>query len=98
MPKEIDGEILGPEHAYDDPNIEPKEFLVAVMRDTRLPMSVRMDAAAKVSVYVHPRLAQMSSDSTVGMTIRIEGGLPDLPGTNIIMPENKKKPNGSDQQ
>jgi hypothetical protein len=60
-----------------------------------------MDAAAKVAVYEHPRLAQTSQDLQIGATIRIEGGLPDLPGTNIIMPEkdtqDKKTANGSGQ-
>ena len=49
-------------------------------------MSARIDAAAKVSVYMHPRLAQVSQDITAGLKIVIEGGLPQLPGTNIIMP------------
>jgi hypothetical protein len=101
MPKEVDGEILGPEHEYDSPDLRPKEFLLAIMRDKRLPISVRMDAASKVAVYEHPRLAQVSQDSTVGMTIRIEGGLPSLPGTDIIMPgtdeATPKKTNGSGQ-
>jgi hypothetical protein len=100
-PKSIDGEILGPEHAYDNPELSPKEFLLAVMRDNRLPIAARMDAAAKVAVYEHPRLAQVNTDLTAGVTIRIEGGLPELPGTNIIMPEIQKAPkkstNGSGQ-
>jgi hypothetical protein len=97
--KEIEGEVLGPEHEYDKAT-EPKEFLLAVMQDTRLPMSVRLDAAAKVAVYMHPRLAQVAQDVTAGVTIRIEGGLPDLPGTDIIMPREEgvsKKTNGSGQ-
>jgi hypothetical protein len=99
MPKEVDGEILGPEHEYDKAS-EPKEFLLAIMQDTRLPISVRMDAAAKVAVYMHPRLAQVAQDITGGLVIRIEGGLPDLPGTDIIMPREEgaqKKTNGSGQ-
>ena len=81
-------EILGPEpeHAYNDPTLSPQEFLLAVMHDRKMPMSARIDAAAKVSVYMHPRLAQVSQDITAGLKIVIEGGLPQLPGTNIIMP------------
>lgn len=100
MPKPIDGEILGPPHAYDDPDLSPKDFLLAVVHDSRLPVSVRIDAAAKVAVFEHPRLAQVSQDVTAGVRIIIEGGLPDLPGTNIIMPKNEevpKKTNGSGQ-
>lgn len=101
MDKPKDGEVLGPDsHAYDNLDLSPKEFLLAVMRDNRLPISVRMDAAAKVAVYEHPRLQQVNQNVEGGMTIRIEGGLPDLPGTNIIMPEHEKqakKTNGSGQ-
>jgi hypothetical protein len=98
MAKPVDGEVLGPPHKYDNPELSPREFLIAVMHDERLPISVRLDAAAKVAVYEHPRLAQVTQDITAGMTIRIEGGLPVLPGTNIIMPETEKvsrKTNGS---
>jgi hypothetical protein len=101
MAKPIDGEVLGPEREYDNPDLSPKQFLEAIMHDKRLPITVRMDAAAKVAVFAHPRLAQVSSDVNAGVTIRIEGGLPALPGTNIIMPEintpveGAKKPNGS---
>ena len=100
MPKETEGEILGPGHAYDDPNLSPQDFLLAIMHDTRLPVSVRMDAAAKVSVYIHPRLAQVQQDVSTGLLIRIEGGLPALPGTDIIMPQGEEAPrktNGSGQ-
>jgi len=100
-------EILPPEpvHAYNQKGLSPKEFLTAIYQDEKVPLSVRMDAAAKVSVYEHPRLAQVSQDLTAGVTIRIEGGLPELPGTNIIMPKPgsvqppiaaPKKGNGSD--
>lgn len=71
---------------FNRADINPKEFLVAVMRDQSLPMSVRIDAASKVAVYEHPRLAQVNQETNAGITIRIEGGLPSLPGTNIIMP------------
>ena len=98
MPKPpIEGEVLGPEeHAYDDPELSSKEFLHAVVHDKRLPLSVRIEAAKAVAVYEHPRLQQVSQNVEGGLTIRIEGGLPDLPGTNIIMPQGEKvsKPNG----
>jgi len=89
MAKPIEGEVIGPEedHAYNDPELSPKQFLIAVMRDRRVPLTARMEAAAKVSVFEHPRLAQVSQDINAGVRIIIEGGLPALPGTNIIMPE-----------
>jgi hypothetical protein len=74
------------------------EFLLAVMHDARVPMAARIDAAKSVSVYMHPRLAQVTQEITGGVRIIIEGGLPALPGTNIIMPDpmnNKKTTNGS---
>src|SRR5262245_59891343 len=86
-PKDIlTPEILGPEQDYKAPNLSPKEFLLAIMRDQKVPLAARMDAAAKVAVFEHPRLAQVNQDVTSGVTIRIEGGLPPLPGTNVIMP------------
>jgi hypothetical protein len=107
MVKSLDGEILGPEddHAYNEPELSPKEFLLAVMHDRRVPLTARMDAAAKVAVFEHPRLAQVSQDMNAAVKIIIEGGLPALPGTNIIMPEvnaksetSTKKTNGSGDQ
>jgi hypothetical protein len=104
LARKPEAEILEPEPKYNDPELSPQDFLLAVMHDKRLPMAARIDAASKVSVYVHPRLAQITQDVTAGVTIRIEGGLPALPGTNIIMPEHAKqatspvKGNGHDQE
>jgi len=101
MDKPKTGEVLPPEpHAYDNPELSPKEFLHAVYRDIRMPMATRIDAAKAAAVYEHPRLAQVNQDITGGLRIIIEGGLPALPGTNIIMPgteEAPKKTNGSGQ-
>lgn len=99
-PENIVGEGFGPEeHSYDSDGITPKDFLLAIMRDKRVPLSVRMVAAEKVAVFEHPRLAQVSQDVTAGITIKIEGGLPALPGTNVIMPNQNAPPktNGSGQ-
>lgn len=93
--KPPDQEILGPEREYNKPDLSPQEFLTAVYQCQELPMPVRIEAATKVSVYVHPRLAQVTQDVTAGVTIRIEGGLPALPGTNIIMPNHDKDPDST---
>jgi hypothetical protein len=96
-PKE--GEILGPKiHEYNEKGLPSKEWLRRVFEDESLPMSVRIDAAKACAAYEHPRLQQVASDITAGVTIRIEGGLPALPGTNVIMPnpEQAKKGNGHD--
>jgi hypothetical protein len=42
-------------HAYNDPDLGPLEFLLAVMRDTTLPITVRIQAAAAVAPFVTPR-------------------------------------------
>jgi hypothetical protein len=99
MPKANEPETipLDSEHEYNNRDLSPKEFLLAIMRDQRIPLPARMEAAAKVAVYEHPRLAQTSQDITGGVKIVIEGGLPALPGTDIIMPTvgAAKKVNGS---
>jgi hypothetical protein len=41
-------EAPGPAHPCDAPGLSPIEFLRACMHDTRLPLSVRMDAAARL--------------------------------------------------
>jgi hypothetical protein len=101
MDKPKEGEILGPKnHACNTKGLPPKEWLRAVFEDELLPMSIRIDAAKACATYEHPRLQQVSQDIQGGMVITIQGGLPALPGTNIIMPETEapiKKPNGSGQ-
>jgi hypothetical protein len=104
MSKPPNQEILDPEGqipAYNKPGLNPQEFLTSVYQCTTLPMAARIQAAKDVAVYVHARLAQVTQDITAGVTIRIEGGLPELPGTNIIMPDHVKtssttKGNGHD--
>ena len=41
--------------AYDAPDLSPKEFLLAVMRSNRLPLSERVKAAEAVAPYFMPR-------------------------------------------
>ena len=80
---------------YNDPELPPMEFLLAVMHDDKVPMAARIDAAKAVSVYMHPRLAQVTQEISGGVKIIIEGGLPALPGTNIIMPDGTATPSKS---
>ena len=48
----ITREGRGPQtHAYNDPNLSPKEFLLAVMRDPSQPMATRITAARDVAPY-----------------------------------------------
>jgi hypothetical protein len=101
MDKPTEPEILGPEDPkpYDDPSLTSKDFLRAVYTCSRLPMSTRIEAAKAAAAYEHPRLQQVASDITAGVRMIIEGGLPALPGTNVIMPETeggqKRTTNGS---
>jgi len=54
--KEFTRNNLPPQtHAYDDPSLDPLEFLQAVYRDQTLPMSIRIDAARALLPYTEPR-------------------------------------------
>jgi hypothetical protein len=44
-----------PRHAYDDPTLSPKEFLLAVMHAKHLPIAERIKAAEAVAPYFMPR-------------------------------------------
>jgi hypothetical protein len=44
-----------PTYAYNDPDLSPKEFLLAVMRSTHLPLSLRIKAAEGAAPYFTPR-------------------------------------------
>src|SRR6516165_7971842 len=46
----------GSAHLYNDPDLSPIEFMLAVMRDTTLPLAIRLDAAAKVAPFMHRRI------------------------------------------
>jgi hypothetical protein len=90
--------------AFNNPNLTPQEFLLALMHDEDMPVPARIEAAKAVSVYIHPRLAQVTQEISAGVKIVIEGGLPSLPGTHIIMPDGlantsgSTKPNGSGER
>ena len=57
------------EHSYDDPELSAVDFLLCVMRDTTLSLSVRADAAAKL-------LPLYQKTQTIHITIT--GGFPNL--------------------
>ena len=73
-------------HAYDDPDLSAIEFLQAVYRDPRLPMSTRIDAARGLLPFTEPRPASIPS-SHVGCTIVI-GGLGPSPEALDRITEN----------
>src|SRR5215813_6167431 len=62
----ITREGKGPQpHLYDDPDLSPLEFMLAVMRDTTLPLAIRLDAAAKVAPFYHRRLRSLNPHCTI---------------------------------
>jgi len=66
-------------HAYDAPNLTPVQFMLAVMRDTTLPLSIRLDAASKVAPFTHPRPRPFESRLYESIPHRgtiVIGGLP----------------------
>lgn len=75
-----------PVRLYDREDIDPLDFMLAVMRDKRLPITVRIDAANKSAQFKHARLAQLTRENADVVKVYISGGLPPLPGTDIIMP------------
>ncbi len=68
------------------PDCSPLDFLQAVMRCNEVPLFIRQDAAKAAAQYIHPRLLAVSTAETGSLVVKVEGGLPQLPGTNTIMP------------
>jgi hypothetical protein len=54
------------EHAYNAPGLTPLEFLLALMNDTSLPTSIRMEAAKFAAPYMPLQTIH----------VKIEGGMP----------------------
>jgi hypothetical protein len=47
------------DHEYNNPELSPKEFLLAIMHDTTVPMCMRIEAAAMVApFYTAPQTTQ----------------------------------------
>jgi hypothetical protein len=74
----ITREGRGPQtHAYDDPDLSPKDFMLAVMRDTTLPIQTRVKAAA----YLLPLTEHQPRTVVHGSMITIViGGMPEPGG------------------
>jgi hypothetical protein len=64
------------DHAYDDPEIGPIEFLLAVLHDPTVPIQLRADAARHLCSLGYGDLSQVPPRQHV--TIHITGGLPKL--------------------
>jgi hypothetical protein len=58
-----------PIHPYDNPGLSAKEFMLAVMHDPNTPLSVRLDAAAKLLPLLEP--IDLIECPDTGLTYRI---------------------------
>ena len=76
-------------HGYDDPSLDPLQFLTVVYRDSSLPMSIRIDAARGLLPYTEPRPASIPS-SYVGCKIIIPPFEPRTPDTEAHEGDNRK--------
>jgi hypothetical protein len=89
------------ETRIDVPNFktieEAEDFLLILSRRTgagELPLDTAGEITAQITAWIHSKrqgqeleLKRLNAEnSNLDPVIRIEGGLPDLPGTNIIMP------------
>jgi hypothetical protein len=67
----------------------PLEFLMAVYRSNIVPINLRVDAAKNAAMYVHPKLIAVAAVKTGQEKLMLSGGLPNLPGANVVMPKAK---------
>jgi hypothetical protein len=70
-------------------NCDGLDFLMAVVRNPKIDLDVRIECAVAALPYQKPRLVafvQQSSASPNETRLIIQGGLPKLPGTNTIFP------------
>lgn len=67
----------------------PLEFLLAVMRHSDAPLVMRLDAAKTAAMYIHSRKATLRIEESGKISLDIKGGLPPLPGTNTVMPDDE---------
>jgi hypothetical protein len=88
--------IETPIEVPDIQTIEAEAFLLSLSRRVgagELDIDSASEVTAQITAWVHSRharaeleLKQLAASADPNPTIRIEGGLPDLPGTSIIMP------------
>lgn len=54
----------------------PLEYLLSIMRDSKKRWPVRFEAAKAAAPYLHPRLAQVSTQQATKTIIEVKGGIP----------------------
>jgi hypothetical protein len=94
MPRYVETPIEVPDFKAIE---EAEDFLLVLSRRTGagdLPLDTVSQITAQIAAWIHSRrqgqeleIKRLNADaSNATPVLRIEGGLPDLPGTNIIMP------------
>ena len=89
---------LPPRHAYNDPDLSPKEFLLAVMRSQHLPLSFRIKAAEAAAPYFTPRPGEARHYPCVGYHLTYV--IPDNPALREALEPSTEPPeqiNGKSQ-
>ena len=85
-------------HAYNDPDLSPKEFLLAVMRSQHLPLSFRIKAAEAAAPYFTPRPGEARHYPCVGYHLTYV--IPDNPALREALEPSTEPPeqiNGKSQ-
>jgi hypothetical protein len=86
-----------PPHACNDPSLSATEFLLAVMHDPELPISIRIEAAKAAAPYTNPYPRPQTIPPRCTIVIPpFEPRTPDheaLPGSTEIHSQNLVSPN-----
>jgi len=53
----------------ENPDLEPLDLMLEVMRDTEVPMATRLDAAKAAAPYLHARLNSVEHKGEAGITV-----------------------------
>jgi hypothetical protein len=78
---------LRPPHAYDNPQISPKDFLLAVMRDAHVSLPTRIEAAtyALPLTCAPPATARVNPDLVIKVPpLPVDDGEPVEPAPPLI--------------
>jgi hypothetical protein len=76
-------------------NCDGLDFLMAVVKNPKIDLDVRIECAVAALPYQKPRLVafvQQGNTNPNEMRLVIQGGLPKLPGSNTIMPGDPPAP------
>jgi hypothetical protein len=76
-------------------NCDGLDFLMAVVRNPKIDLDVRIECAVAALPYQKPRLVAFVQQGNVNpneMRLVIQGGLPKLPGTSTVFPGDPPRP------